>query len=231
MWSPFERVAHPTSASGIGFRPGGYRRTVNTRRLVQLFFGLAVFGVGSGLMVQSELGNPPWDVFHEGVSLVTPLSIGVAAILTSFAVLLLWIPLRERPGPGTLANAVLIGIFIDLTVLAVETPEHIAWKITLMLVGVVMVGVGSGLYIGVRLGPGPRDGLMTGLAKRGMSLRVARTGVEAAALAVGWLLGGTVGVGTLVFALGIGPLVHVFLPRFDLGPTARLWRPAGTIGR
>lgn len=204
---------------------------VSARRVVQLLVGLAAFGLGSGLMVQSELGNPPWDVFHQGVSLVTPLSIGVAAIVTSFGVLLLWIPLRERPGPGTLANAVLIGVFIDLTVLTVDTPRHIAGRIALMAVGVVLVGIGSGLYIGVRLGPGPRDGLMTGLANRGLSLRVARTGIEATAMVVGWLLGGTVGIGTLVFALGIGPLVHVFLPRFDLGPTARLWRPTGTIGR
>jgi uncharacterized membrane protein YczE len=204
---------------------------VITRRLVQLIVGLAVFGLGSGLMVQSDLGNPPWDVFHEGFALSTPLSIGVAAIVTSFVVLLLWIPLREKPGPGTIANAVLVGVFIDLTVLTVETPEHIGFRIALMLGGVLLVGVGSGLYIGVRLGPGPRDGLMTGLAKRGLSLRVARTGVEAAAMVVGWMLGGTVGIGTLVFALGIGPLVHTFLPRFDLGGTARLWRPNGTIGR
>ena len=213
------------------FRLGGYRPGVSSRRLVQLFVGLALFGFGSGLMVQSDLGNPPWDVFHEGISLVTPLSLGISPIATSFAVLLLWIPLRERPGPGTLANAVLVGVFIDLTVLAVDTPEPIAGRIGLMLVGVVLVGIGSGLYIGVRLGPGPRDGLMTGLAKRGISLRVARTGVEATALVVGWILGGTVGIGTLVFALGIGPLVQVFLPRFDLGPTARLWRSTGTIGR
>lgn len=214
-----------------GFRPRGYRLVVTTRRLIQLFVGLAVFGFGSGLMVQSDLGNPPWDVFHEGISLVTPLSIGVAAIVTSFGVLLLWIPLRERPGPGTLANAVLIGVFIDLTVIGVDTPEHLGGRIGLMVAGVVLVGIGSGLYIGVRLGPGPRDGLMTGLANRGFSLRLARTGIEATAMAVGWALGGTVGIGTLVFALGIGPLVHVFLPRFDLGPTARLWRSAGTIGR
>ena len=204
---------------------------MTTRRFVQLLVGLLLFGLGSGLMVQSDLGNPPWDVFHEGVSLVTPLTIGIAAIVTSFGVLLLWIPLRERPGPGTLANAVLVGVFIDLTVLTVDTPTHVAEEVVLMLVGVVLDGIGSGLYIGVRLGPGPRDGLMTGLAKRGFSLRLARTGVEATAMAVGWILGGTVGIGTLVFALGIGPLVHIFLPRFVLGPTARLWRSTGTIGR
>ncbi len=214
-----------------GFRFPRYRLGVSTRRLLQLVVGLALFGLGSGLMVQSDLGNPPWDVFHEGFSLSSPLSIGVAAIVTSFGVLLLWIPLRERPGVGTLANAVLIGVFIDLTVLAVETPDRLWPRIALMLVGVLLVGIGSGLYIGVRLGPGPRDGLMTGLARRGLSLRLARTGVEAAALAVGWALGGTVGVGTLVFALGIGPLVQVFLPRFDMGDAAPNRRSSGTIGR
>jgi uncharacterized membrane protein YczE len=204
---------------------------VHTRRLLQLVLGLAVFGFGSGLMVQSDLGNPPWDVFHEGFALSSPFSIGVAAIITSFAVLLLWIPLRERPGLGTLANAVLIGVFIDVTVLTVDTPERLLLQVALMIAGVLLVGIGSGLYIGVRLGPGPRDGLMTGIAKRGFSLRLARTGVEAVAMLVGWMLGGTVGVGTLVFALGIGPLVQVFLPRFDLGVATPQPSPSGTIGR
>lgn len=186
-------------------------------RLPQLVAGLALFGLGSGLMVQSQLGNPPWDVFHEGVSLHTPLTIGLAGIVTSFVVLLLWIPLRERPGVGTLANAVLIGLFIDLTILVVDRPGSLWVRWSLLGVGVLLVAVGSGLYIGVRLGTGPRDGLMTGISRRGPSLRAARTGVEATVLIVGWLLGGTIGVGTLVFALGIGPLVQLFLPRFDLG--------------
>lgn len=204
---------------------------MHTRRLSQLVLGLAVFGFGSGLMVQSDLGNPPWDVFHEGFAVSSPFSIGVAAIITSFAVLLLWIPLRERPGLGTLANAVLIGVFIDLTVITIDTPSRLLLQIALMIGGVVLVGIGSGLYIGVRLGPGPRDGLMTGLAKRGISLRLARTGVEAVAMLVGWMLGGTVGVGTLVFALGIGPLVQVFLPRFDMGSASPQPGANSTIGR
>jgi uncharacterized membrane protein YczE len=182
-------------------------------------------------MVQSDLGNPPWDVFHEGFAVSSPFSIGVAAIITSFAVLLLWIPLRERPGLGTLANAVLIGVFIDLTVITIDTPSRLLLQVALMIGGVVLVGIGSGLYIGVRLGPGPRDGLMTGLAKRGISLRLARTGVEAVAMLVGWMLGGTVGVGTLVFALGIGPLVQVFLPRFDMGSASPQPGANSTIGR
>lgn len=191
------------------------RRTIP--RLPQLVVGLALFGLGTGLMVQSQLGNPPWDVFHEGVSLHTPLTIGVAGIITSFVVLLLWIPLRERPGIGTLANAVLIGVFIDLTILVVDRPESLAVRWSLLGIGVLLVAVGSGLYIGVRLGTGPRDGLMTGISRRGPSLRMARTGVEATVLVIGWILGGTIGIGTLVFALGIGPLVQLFLPRFDLG--------------
>ncbi len=196
-----------------------------------MVLGLAVFGFGSGLMVQSDLGNPPWDVFHEDFAVSSPFSIGVAAIITSFAVLLLWIPLRERPGLGTLANAVLIGVFIDLTVITIDTPSRLLLQVALMIGGVVLVGIGSGLYIGVRLGPGPRDGLMTGLAKRGISLRLARTGVEAVAMLVGWMLGGTVGVGTLVFALGIGPLVQVFLPRFDMGSASPQPGANSTIGR
>ena len=194
-------------------------RTTVTR-LPQLAIGLALFGLGSGLMVQSRLGNPPWDVFHEGVSLHTPVTIGVAGIATSFAVLLLWIPLGERPGIGTLANAVLVGVFIDLTILLVDRPEAFGARWALMGIGVVVVGIGSGLYIGVRLGTGPRDGLMTGVSRRGPSLRLARTGIEAIVLLVGWALGGTIGIGTLVFAFGIGPLVQLFLPRFDLGPAA-----------
>lgn len=204
--------------------PAMYRR-----RIPQLLAGLALFGFGSGLMIQSQLGNPPWDVFHEGFSLSSPLSIGVAAIVTSFGVLLLWIPLRERPGIGTLANAVLVGVFIDLTVLGVATPASLAMRIVLMVGGVVLVGIGSGMYIGVRLGPGPRDGLMTGLAKRGTSITAARTGVEAAALGVGWFLGGTLGLGTVLFAVAIGPLVEFFLPRFDVGPPVVAPGTSGTI--
>lgn len=190
-------------------------RDVTLRRLIQLAIGLTVFGFGSGLMVQSALGNPPWDVFHEGVSLHTPFTIGQSAIITSFAVLLLWVPLRERPGIGTLANAILIGLVIDLTIALVDTPAEMITRVILMFGGVVLVAFGSGLYIGVRLGTGPRDGLMTGISKRGPSLRLARTGVESITLLIGWMLGGTIGIGTVVFAFGVGPLVQIFLPRYD----------------
>lgn len=188
-------------------------------RYVQLMVGLTVFGAGIGAMIRSDLGLPPWDVFHQGVSFRTPLSIGTATIATSFVVLLGWIPLRERPGVGTLANAVTIGIVVDVFLALVGEPANGWERWGLLLGGLTVVGIGSGLYIGARLGPGPRDGLMTGIAKRGPSIRLARTGVEALVLATGWALGGTVGVGTLVFALGIGPIVQFFLPRFDLAAT------------
>lgn len=186
---------------------------------MQLMVGLTVFGAGIGAMIRSDLGLPPWDVFHQGVSFRTPLSIGTATIATSFVVLLGWIPLRERPGVGTLANAVTIGVVVDVFLALVGEPANGWERWGLLLGGLAVVGIGSGLYIGARLGPGPRDGLMTGIAKRGPSIRLARTGVEALVLATGWALGGTVGVGTLVFALGIGPIVQFFLPRFDLAAT------------
>lgn len=169
-------------------------------------------------MIRSDLGLPPWDVFHQGVSLHTPLSIGVVTILTSFVVLLGWIPLRERPGFGTLANAVTLGVVVDIFMALVGDSTDTAARWGLLMGGLLLFGVGSGLYIGARLGPGPRDGLMTGISKRGPSIRLTRTGIEALVLGVGWLLGGTFGIGTVVFALSIGPLVQFFLPRFDLEP-------------
>jgi uncharacterized membrane protein YczE len=186
-------------------------------RYAQLMVGLMVFGSGIASMIHSELGLPPWDVFHQGVSIHTPLSIGVATIATSFVVLALWIPLRERPGFGTLANAVTIGLVVDAFLFLVDPPTNALQRWGFLLGGLLVVGIGSGLYIGARLGPGPRDGLMTGIAKRGTSIRLARTGVEAVVLAAGWALGGTVGIGTVIFALGIGPIVQFFLPRFDVG--------------
>jgi uncharacterized membrane protein YczE len=193
-------------------------RDVTLRRLPRLGIGLLVFGAGIGLMVRADLGLPPWDVLHQGIAMRTPLSMGLATVATSFAVLLLWIPLRERPGIGTLANAVVIGLAVDLTLFLVGPAPGLMARWTRLLGGLLLVGIGSGAYIGVRLGPGPRDGLMTGIARRGPSIRLARTGVEGSALLIGWLLGGTVGIGTLVFAVAIGPLVQVALARLDLGP-------------
>jgi len=185
-------------------------------------FGLVVFGVGTGMQVESELGLSPWDVLHQGISRKTPLSIGGSVIVVSGLVLLLWIPLKQRLGVGTIANAITIGIVLDITVAFHPTPQALWLRWVVLLAGIVLVGFGSGVYIGVRLGPGPRDGLMTGLANttiadRRVSIRLARFGIESAALVVGWLLGGTVGLGTVAFALLIGPLVQFFLERFDMG--------------
>jgi uncharacterized membrane protein YczE len=191
-------------------------RAASWFRYAQLMVGLTVFGAGIGAMIRSDLGLPPWDVFHQGVSFRTPLSIGTATIATSFVVLLGWIPLRERPGIGTLANAVTIGVVVDVFLALVGEPSTAWERWGLLLGGLAVVGIGSGMYIGARLGPGPRDGLMTGISRLGPSIRLARTGIEALVLVAGWSLGGTVGVGTLVFALGIGPIVQFFLPRFDL---------------
>lgn len=181
-------------------------------RLVVLFAGLVLFGVSMAMMLQAGLGVGPWDVFHQGLSLHVPLSFGVIVIIVSVLVLALWIPLRERPGLGTIANAIVIGLVVDATLLWLDQPATTAGKWALMLSGVGLNGFATGLYIGAGLGPGPRDGLMTGVAGRGYSIGLVRTLIEVTVLAVGWLLGGVVGVGTLVFAFGIGPLAQVFLP-------------------
>ena len=181
-----------------------------------MLVGLALFGFGMGLMVEANLGLPPWEALHQGISIHTPLTIGVAGILTGFVVLLAWIPLRQRPGLGTFLNAILIGLVIDGTLLLIETPASFVARLALMVGGIVIVALGSGLYIGMRLGPGPRDGLMTGLAERGLSIRLARFLIEGSVLLAGWLLGGTIGLGTVAFAVLIGPLVQFFLERIDV---------------
>jgi uncharacterized membrane protein YczE len=188
------------------------------RRLPRLLVGLVLCGMGIAAMVAADLGLGPWDVLHQGISERTGLPIGSVVVLVGVTVMLCWIPLRERPGLGTVLNAFLIGIVIDLTLLWLDTPANLWGPWVLMLGGVVAFGAGSGLYIGAGLGPGPRDGVMTGLARRGWPVGVVRTAIELSALGGGWLLGGTVGVGTVVFALGIGPLVHWFLPRLTITP-------------
>ncbi|MFP5332128.1 MAG: YczE/YyaS/YitT family protein [Acidimicrobiia bacterium] len=204
----------------ISSRPGGmFIRApwaVVRARFPRLLLGLFLFGAGSALQVQANLGLSPWEVLHQGIAARTPLSIGVASIGVSLLVLLLWIPLRQRLGVGTVTNAITIGLFIDLVLFLVPQPAGLAGRWSMLIVGILMVGIGSGFYIGVHLGPGPRDGLMTGIARRGLSLRVARTGVEGTALALGWLLGGTVGIGTVLFSLTIGPIVQFFLPRLEV---------------
>lgn len=179
-----------------------------TRRVVQLAIGLVAFGLGIALMLQSRLGVPPWDVLHQGLAERFGLTVGIWSIIVSAAVLLLWLPLREPYGLGTLLNALIIGVAIDGFALVIPEPEAMAWRITLLGGGIVMIGLASGMYIGARLGPGPRDGLMTGIAKLGPSVRLTRTVIEVVVLALGWLLGGTFGVGTVAFALFIGPIVQ-----------------------
>lgn len=186
------------------------------RRMVQLLAGLVLFGLGIALMLQSGLGLPPWDVLHQGLTSQFGLTVGIWSIIISFVVLLLWIPLRERYGIGTILNAIIIGVVIDLGVLAIPQPPNV-WLDTLMLIaGIVVIGLASGMYIGANLGPGPRDGLMTAVARRGPSIRVTRWGLEIVVLIAGILLGGTFGVGTIAFALFIGPIVQFFLPRWSI---------------
>lgn len=185
-------------------------------RLTRCVLGLAVFGVGISLQIDARLGNPPWDVFHEGVSLQTGVSIGRVIVLTGLALLVLWIPLRQRPGIGTILNALVIGTVADVALQVIPEPAALPTRGVMVVAGIVCVAVGSALYIGSGLGPGPRDGLMTGLAARGIPVRVARTGIEVTVLVVGWLLGGRVGIGTVVFAVTIGPLVQWWMPRLAL---------------
>jgi uncharacterized membrane protein YczE len=186
-------------------------------RLAQLYGGLLLYGVSSSLLVLAGLGLDPWDVFHQGLSRTFGLAIGTWAIIVGVCVLLLWIPLRQRPGIGTLSNVVLVGLTMNVVLGHVHAPHMLSVRIAFLVCGVFLNGVATGAYIGAGLGPGPRDGLMTGLAARGHSIRIVRTGIEVTVLATGWLLGGTVGVGTVVYALAIGPLAHVFVPLFARG--------------
>jgi uncharacterized membrane protein YczE len=185
------------------------------RRLVQLFAGLILYGISDSMLLLAGLGVDPWDVLHQGLARQTGVPTGTWAIIAGAMVLLLWIPLRQRPGLGTLCNVVLIGTVIDVVLGLVTPPRSLPVQVAVMASGVVLNGVATGLYIGAGLGPGPRDGLMTGFAARGHSLRVVRTCIEATVLLAGWLLGGTVGIGTVVYAACIGPLAHIFVPLFS----------------
>jgi uncharacterized membrane protein YczE len=189
------------------------------RRLPRLIVGLVLFGVGIAMMVIADLGLAPWEILHQGISVNTGIPIGTVGIVTGILVLLLWIPLRERPGIGTIANVLLIGIVIDLTLWVAPDRVDAAWQQWALLVGgTLVIAVGSGLYIGAGLGPGPRDGLMTGLGARGIPIGLARAFIEVSVLIGGWALGGTVGIGTVVFAFGVGPLVGWMLPVLSIPP-------------
>ncbi len=193
------------------------------RRLAQLYAGLVLYGFSMALLVRAELGVMPWDVLHQGLTRSIGGSLGGVSIVVGALVLLLWIPLRQRPGVGTLSNVVMIGVSVDASLaLLPDVGDDLVVRSLLVVAGVVLNAVATAAYIGVRLGPGPRDGLMTGLvARTGWSVRLVRTGIELAVVATGWLLGGTLGVATAVYALAIGPLVQPLLGVFTVAPGTR----------
>lgn len=187
-------------------------------RMVQLQLGLVLYGISDGMILMSGLGANPWDVFHQGLAKHIGLPVGTTVIVVGVAVMLFWIPLRQKPGFGTLSNVVVIGLAMDGAMAWMPTPH--AWWLRWgeMLAGILLNGVATGAYIGAGMGPGPRDGVMTGYAARGHSIRVVRTSMEVTVLATGWLLGGTVGIGTAAYAVLIGPLAHRFIPLLAIKP-------------
>lgn len=201
-----------------------------TRRLSQLAFGLVLYGVTLAMIIRGAVGNAPWDVLHQGLAEHLPVTIGQAVVLMSLVVLLLWIPIRELPGLGTVANAFVVGFSADAALSLLEQPDALAARVALMVAGVVLNGLATALYIGSQFGPGPRDGLMTGLHRRtGLSIRMVRTGLEISVVGFGFLLGGVVGLGTLVYTLAIGPLVQVMLPYAIVELPGRNLEPEPTL--
>jgi uncharacterized membrane protein YczE len=186
------------------------------RRVVQLIVGLALYGAGDGVMIHAGFGVDPWTVFAQGLSVHTGIGVGWITNILGLLVLLLWIPLRQKPGIGTIANILLVGTAMQVTITVLPPTDSLAARIALLVGGILMVAIASGLYIGAHFGPGPRDGLMIGMhARLGWPIWVCRGSVEISVLGIGWLLGGTVGIGTVAFAFGIGPLVGITLPLFD----------------
>ncbi|MFJ5224475.1 YitT family protein [Streptomyces sp. NPDC088400] len=206
--------------------PSGLRGRHLTRRLFQLYIGLALFGASAALLVRGGLGLEPWGVLHQGLAELTGLSMGVVSIIVGAVVLLLWIPIRQRPGLGTVSNVFVVGIAMDATLALVPDGYGLAARVPLLIAGIGINGLATGLYIAARFGPGPRDGLMTGLHRlTGRSVRLVRTAIEIAVVATGFALGGSVGIGTVAYALAIGPLAQLFLrvfaiPGADAGSTA-----------
>ena len=190
------------------------------RRLTQLYVGLVAYGVSLAMMVRGDVGLAPWDVLHSGLTEHFPITFGEAVVVMSFVVLLLWIPLREMPGLGTISNAFVVGIAADTTLALLGSPDNLVLRVALMLGGIALCGFASALYIGAQLGRGPRDGLMTGLSRRtGYSLRLVRTCLEVTVVVIGLLLGGAIGLGTVLYALAIGPLTQRWLPAWTIRPT------------
>lgn len=196
------------------------------RRLAQLYAGLILFGVSSSMLLLAGLGVDPWDVLHQGLSRRLGLGVGTWAIIVGAAVLLLWIPLRQRPGLGTVSNVIVVGLVIDIMLATIHPIHGLPVRIAVMVAAVILNGLATGAYIGAGLGPGPRDGLMTGLVARDHSIRVVRTSIELTVLVIGWILGGSVGVGTLVYAIGIGPIAHIAIPRLAIGSSRDTQEPA-----
>jgi len=195
------------------------------RRLPQLFVGLVLYGASLGVMYRGDLGLAPWDVLHSGLIQHVPITLGQAVVVMSFVVLVFWIPLRETPGIGTIANAFVVGFSADATLWLLDRPDALAARASLTVGGVVLCALATAMYIGAQLGRGPRDGLMTGLVRRtGLSIRLVRTGLEVAVVLVGLALGGVLGLGTVLFALAIGPLTQLMLPAWivELDPDRRV---------
>jgi uncharacterized membrane protein YczE len=192
------------------------RTTRRSSRFFQLFGGLILYGFSDGLLVRANLGLDPWDVLQQGLSRTFGLAIGTWSIIVGVCVLLLWIPLHQKPGVGTIINIVVVGLVINVTIAEFPAPRILVLRFLVLFVAVVLNGVATGAYIGAELGPGPRDGLTLGIAARGASVRLVRTIIEVTVLICGWILGGTVGIGTLVYALLIGPITHVTIPRLRI---------------
>jgi uncharacterized membrane protein YczE len=188
------------------------------RRLAQLYAGLVLYGLSMALLVRAELGVMPWDVLHQGIARHVGWSLGAVSIAVGALVLLLWVPLRERPGLGTVSNVIVIGLAVDASLALLPVVDALPVRVALVVAGIGLNAVATAAYIGVRMGPGPRDGLMTGLVRRsGRPVRLVRTGIEVVVVLSGWLLGGTLGVATVLYALAIGPLVQPLLPRLTVG--------------
>jgi len=202
---------------------------VVTRRAGQLLVGLVLYAASIAMLVHADLGSMPWDVLTQGIVLHTGLSFGLVTLLTGLVVLACWIPLRQRPGVGTVANVAVISLLVDPFFALLDhlpDPLPLGARIGLVAAGILLNGLATGLYVGARLGPGPRDGLMTGLvARTGWSVRLVRTAIEATVITAGWILGGTFGVATIAYALAIGPLVHIFLPRFTVRTVVPVQEP------
>ncbi len=199
-------------------------------RLPRLLVGIVALSLGATLIIQAKLGVSPWDVLHQGLAELTGLSFGTIVVILGVIILVVWIPLGQRFGIGTVINTLTVGFIIDGFLGVIGAPDDLLLRWVMLLAGIVVLALGMGMYIGAGLGPGPRDGLMTGISAKGFPLWLVRTLLELAALVAGWILGGDVGIGTVLFAFGIGPIGHWFLVRFHLGVGGIDPDPTATLG-